>query len=135
MCVMLFIAYKQTKSSVRTNNVEKPVFEEITIEDLKQLNEELYAENFLYKDIKEKVIGLSLHYDLDLKEEYDAIVEESISSEQLEEFLKANKDKILDYMDKCDNRNIRIMKNWLINFERIYLIVQKYCKRKVISVT
>ncbi len=35
---------------------------EITIDEVKKLNELLYSENYLYKDIKEKVIGKTLFY-------------------------------------------------------------------------
>lgn len=102
------------------------IFEDITIKDLKALNEKLYSENFIYKDIKEKVIGMSLRYDLDFEEEYDDVVEDVISKKALKEFLKEQKEEILACMDKCDNRNIRIMKTWLINYERIYGIVKKH---------
>ena len=59
-----FDSNDETKSS-HDSNVKSEVFENITIKDLKNLNEELYSENFIYKDIKEKVIGMSLKYDLD----------------------------------------------------------------------
>lgn len=35
---------------------------EITVEEVKKLNEILYSENYLYKDIKEKVIGKTMFY-------------------------------------------------------------------------
>lgn len=113
-------------ASKNTDEQKNPVFEEITIEELKALNERLYSENFLYKDIKEKVIGYSLKYDLDLEEEYDGIVEESVSGSKLQKFLKEEKNIVLECMNKCDNKNIRIIKNWLVNFDRIYRIVDRY---------
>lgn len=34
----------------------------LTMDQLKKLNEEIYSENYVYKDIKEKVIGISIDY-------------------------------------------------------------------------
>lgn len=45
---------------------------EITVEEVKKLNEILYSENYIYKDIKEKVIGKTMLYYPALK---DVIVE------------------------------------------------------------
>lgn len=98
----------------------------ITVEDLKKHTEEIYSENYIYRDIKEKVIGLSLKYTSNLKDEFDTIISETVNSSGLIEKLLQNKEKILEYMDKCNNSNIRIMKIWLINFERIYIIIEKY---------
>lgn len=40
----------------------------ITIRQLKELNERLYSENFIYRDIKEKVIGKTCNYYPEIKE-------------------------------------------------------------------
>lgn len=110
-------------------NKDTNTLEEITIDELKEMNEKLYSENFLYRDIKEKVIGFTLKHELRLDEEYETIVKDSISGKKLKDYLMSNRESVLGYMDKCDNQNIRIMKNWLINFERIYKMVERNCKQ------
>ena len=97
----------------------------ITIKELKEFNEEMYSENYIYRDIKEKVIGLSLRYTPILKDEFETIISDTVNLPKLSEKLFQKKEEILECMDKCDNSNIRIMKIWLINFERIYKVIEK----------
>lgn len=99
---------------------------EITIEELKKYNEEIYSENYIYKDIKEKVIGLTLNYTPNLKDEYESILSDTVNSSEFTEKLIRKKEKVLECMDTCGNSNIRIMKTWLIFFERIYKVIKKY---------
>lgn len=94
-----------------------------TIETLKKLNEEVYSENYIYRDIKEKVIGLTLKYESNVRDDFKAIIESVITSEGLLEKLLENKEEILECMDKCRTNNIRIMKIWLMNFEKIYKVI------------
>ena len=97
----------------------------ITIKELKEFNEEMYSENYIYRHIKEKVIGLSLRYTPILKDEFETIISDTVNLPKLSEKLFQKKEEILECMDKCDNSNIRIMKIWLINFERIYKVIEK----------
>lgn len=99
--------------------------EAITVKELKELNKKVYEENYLYKDIKEKVIGATFPYEVEIKKEFDTIIKESINSEDLKGKLYKKKEDILQYMEKCDNSNIRITKNWMINFERIFKVIKK----------
>lgn len=92
----------------------------MTIKQLKQLNEELYSESYVYKDIKEKVIGMSLVYVLNLKDDIDNIIDETLQSDELINKLKEKRDGILKYMHKYGNRNIRIIHEWMLGFERIF---------------
>ena len=98
---------------------------ELTVNELKRLNEEIYSENYIYKDIKEKVIGLSLKYTPALKEDFDSIIKSVVNNQTLQNMLIERKDKILEYMNNCENNNIRIMKSWLLNFEKIFNVINK----------
>lgn len=100
--------------------------EGLTVEQLKQLNEELYSENYVYKDIKEKVIGMSLLYILDLDEEIESIINETLNDKELIEKMIIKKEDILHHMSACGNRNIRIVHTWLIKFEQIFKVIKKY---------
>lgn len=99
--------------------------DELTVEELKKINEKIYSENYIYKDIKEKVIGLTLKYTPDLNTEFDTIIEEAVNNEKLADMLRQRKEKILEYMNLCENDNIRIMRIWLNGFERIYRVIHK----------
>ena len=103
----------------------------LTMDQLKKLNEEIYSENYVYKDIKEKVIGISIDYIPTLTTEIEDIVDRIAGNENFKIILKANKAAILKYMDKCENTNIRIIQTWLIKFEEIFKIIERnYSKSK-----
>lgn len=97
----------------------------LTIEQLKKLNEEIYSENYVYKDIKEKVIGMSLEYIPNLDTEIEDIIKGVSENENFRNKLIENKMSILKYMARCENTNIRIIQSWLIKFEEIFKIIEK----------
>ena len=98
----------------------------LTIEQLKKLNEEIYSENYLYKDIKEKVIGMSLEYIPDLDSEIEDIIKSTSKNENFTNKLIEKKTSILKCMYRCENTNIRIIHTWLIKFEDIFKIIEQY---------
>lgn len=58
------VEYIGDGKNIKTKNkgLGKDTNGEITVEEVKKLNEMLYSENYLYKDIKEKVIGKTMLY-------------------------------------------------------------------------
>lgn len=94
--------------------------EKITIEAIKKLNEKVYSENYIYKDIKEKVIGVTMKYVPNLNEDIEKIITRAVGNGGYGTYLIERKEKIVKYMLKCRNKNIRIIRNWLIKFEQIY---------------
>lgn len=58
------VEYIGDGKNIKTKNkgLGKDTNGEITVEEVKKLNEILYSENYLYKDIKEKVIGKTMLY-------------------------------------------------------------------------
>lgn len=109
------------KGEIVRNNTD----EELTIEQLKKKNEEIYSENYIYKDIKEKVIGLSLNYEPELETEIENIIKMTLKNQHLKQELISKKEDILNYMSSCENRNIRIIQIWLVKFEEIYKVIKK----------
>ncbi len=104
----------------------------LTMDQLKKLNEEIYSENYIYKDIKEKVIGISIDYIPSLDTEIEDIINSVIgNNNSFKQKLLANKTSTLKYMEKCENTNIRIIQTWLIKFEEIFKIIERnYSKSK-----
>ncbi len=104
---------------------------EITVEEVKRLNEILYSENYLYKDIKEKVIGKTMLYYPELKD----VVEELISGNekskgaiqegQYKEYLLKHMNGIVNAFMEIENRNLRIVKSWLLSFKRIFDVTKR----------
>lgn len=98
----------------------------ITLGEIKELNEKVYSENYFYKDIKEKVVGRTLLYEPNLDEVLDSVIETTLSLETLKVTLKERKEEILDALRICRNTNIRIIKNWLLAFQKIVIITKKH---------
>lgn len=105
---------------------------EITVEEVKKLNEILYSENYLYKDIKEKVIGKTMLYYPALK---DVIIELINGNEKSKGIIQDGKykDYLLKHMNavisaftETEDRNLRIIKSWLLTFRKIYDTTTKY---------
>lgn len=109
---------------------------DITIDELKALNERLFSENYLYKDIKEKVIGMTFWYYPDLKETLTEIIsgegkeDTVVKSSDYRKFLLEKIDVIVSGFNETHTNNIRIIINWIIAFEPIYLNTQKEFKNE-----
>lgn len=105
--------------------------DELTIKELKQLNEALYSENYIYRDIKEKVIGKICNYTPEIEEslkelilgneKYKGYLEES----RYRRFLVDHIDKIVEAFKETDNKNLRVAVMWMDLFEDIYKITCK----------
>lgn len=103
----------------------------ITVKELKELNELLYSENFIYRDIKEKVIGKTYNY---YPEIGDLLVEfisgndkheGYISEGDYKEFLINHIDAIASAFREVDNNNLRIAIVWLDMFTNIFEMTYK----------
>lgn len=103
--------------------------EKITVGKLKELNEKIYSENYLYKDIKEKVVGITLAYEADFINEYKDIVDNIIASKDLKNFLEEQREEVLKLMGQCENQNLRIFLTWLSKFEEIYKFANNEIKQ------
>jgi len=105
---------------------------EITIEEIKKLNEILYSENYLYKDIKEKVIGKTMFYYPMLKDVIYELIDGNKKSKGIiqdgkyKKYLIEHIDGIVSAFSETENRNMRIIKMWLVAFKKIYDITTKY---------
>ena len=116
---------KDSKTEAKNNNGE------ISIDELKKFNEILYSENYVYKDIKEKVIGKTMYYFPLLKDIIIEIIngnEEGkgiIQDEEYIKFINNHIDSITNIFDEIRNRNFRIIKTWILSFRKIYSVTTK----------
>ncbi|WP_022760415.1 P-loop NTPase fold protein [Butyrivibrio sp. AD3002] len=105
-----------TKDEDKTN-ISK---ECLTFEGLKKLCEEVYSENYIYRDIKEKVIGNTLYYTPSTEETLNDLFC-AISKGDYKNCLIAKQKFILDKFLLCGNDiNYRIVGCWIRKFKKIY---------------
>ena len=101
---------------------------QITIEELKKLNESVYSINYFYKDIREKVIGKTLPYFPSLRETILEVLNGNpeigstgyVRENDYKAFLNKNIDKIEKAFLETDNRNLRIFLRWIDKYKMIY---------------
>lgn len=105
---------------------------EITVEEVKKLNEILYSENYLYKDIKEKVIGKTMLYYPALKDVIKEVISGNEKSKgiiqegQYKGYLLKHINDIVSAFTETENRNLRIIRSWIFSFRKIYDTTTKY---------
>lgn len=118
--------------SYDSNTGKKQAYsDELSIKQLKKLNGLLYSENFIYKDIKEKVIGKTWYYYPDLKDTIEEIICGKDENKgylvdcPYRKHLINNIDDIVSYFREIDNRNFRIVLLWIDSYRNIYDLTYK----------
>ncbi len=98
--------------------------EGISLEELKRINEKLYSENYIYKEIKEKVIGETVYYTPGIKETIaDLIVCKSeLPQTEYQAFLRDKSELIADQFRMVNHGgvNYRVVKLWIKMYKRIF---------------
>lgn len=122
---------KNNPALVRESNKkqnENGMYNSISIKEVKELNEQLYSENYIYKDIKEKVIGKTLYWTPNLSEIIENIINEEYKDEKNEYRCFINKyvKNIASQFIIKGNRNLRIVKVWVNAFKKIFESINKY---------
>lgn len=128
------VEYIGDGKNIKTKNkgLGKDTNGEITVEEVKKLNEMLYSENYLYKDIKEKVIGKTMLYYPALKDVIKEVIcgnEKSkgiIQEGQYKEYLLKCINDIVSAFTETENRNLRIIRSWIFSFRKIYEATTMY---------
>lgn len=94
----------------------------ITISELKRLNERVFSENYIYKDIKEKVIGKTFYYYPQITEIIKELIIDWYADEAdpYRNFLENHIDLIVSNFILLNTRNIRIINSWIPLFKKIF---------------
>lgn len=122
----------EKNTRAKKDGIGKEKDEEITVEEVKNLNEILYSENYIYKDIKEKVIGKTIVYSPLLKEVILEVIKGNEKSKGIiqdgkyKEYLLEHMNEIVWAFNETENRNLRIIKMWIYTFKKIYDTTEKY---------
>jgi hypothetical protein len=98
--------------------------EHMAIKTLLICNEDKISNVELYKDIKEKIIGITLKYTPDYVDVIDTIIRDySEIDPKYYDFLKSTTDIIGEVFNKSESTNIRILKQSVIYFRKIYYLL------------
>ncbi|MDT8338639.1 MAG: P-loop NTPase fold protein [Sulfurimonas sp.] len=84
-------------------------------------NEEELEKTEKYKEIKEKLLGKTFEFKTDVNQAYDSFVKELT----IEDILKRNKNTILEVFGKSKCNNLRLLRQGLFDFKRVYELVLK----------
>lgn len=94
-----------------------------TKEQLINRTEKLFSEDFLYKRVKEKLIGLTIYYQPNFYEVFDSILQKFITNEKEKIFLINHKKELIDIFVEENHYNIRTLIFGLITFDKFYDII------------
>ena len=117
-----------------TKAPKKKDISSISVDDLKKLNENVYSVNYVYKDIREKVVGKTLPYYPSLKETILEVINGDpsvgtaayVKDETYRKFLLDHIDRIENSFMQTDNRNLRIFLRWIDKYNEIYKKTKEY---------
>lgn len=113
------------KLKLESQKDDKATVEKIQIEDLRKYTEILFSEDILYEKIKEKLIGLTIHYRADLRSIYEEIVRKYANSETAREKLITNIDLVIEIFERRRHCNIRTLIFAIIAFEKLFLTISE----------
>ena len=107
----------------------------ISIDKLKEFNEVLYSDNFVYRDIKEKVIGKTCEYLPDIKELMEEFLSDPekesenkkclVTNKKYREFLRKHIPMIVSRLKSVGTVNLRIVLAWFDLYYHIYTKTEK----------
>lgn len=89
-------------------------------------NEEELDKTGKYKEIKEKLIGKTFEFKTDVDQAYNSFVKELKN----EEILKKYKNTIIEVFEKSKCNNLRLLRQGLLDFKRLYELVFKDHEKK-----
>lgn len=94
-----------------------------TKEQLIKRAEELFREDNFYKEVKEKLIGLTIYYQPDFAKIFVPVVGKYIKVENTKKYLISNKQKIVNIFEDIKHYNIRTLIFAIIAFEKFHNII------------
>lgn len=100
---------------------KQPINEEV----LKRNAEQLFANDILYEKIKEKLIGITIHYRPSLENKYQVIIETYIDNLKTKEYLFSKNAIIVPIFEKKRHYNLRTMIFAIISFEKLSTVLDQ----------
>lgn len=125
------INFKDNNSPINSNDNKDS---KITIEELKEYTQEVFKNDLIYNEIKEKLIGFTIKYEPNIEEILDNIIEIYVEYDNTKNIINRNKKDIINFIENSNNYNIRTIIFAFMSFEKINKIIdEKEFDREYIS--
>lgn len=111
---------RELRSSTQRNQVERASF---TPEEVEDRRREIFHNNESYRAIKEKVIGLTIDYEPDLKEIFHTLIERSIKFQPHREEVLSQLDWFVETAEKDEHKNIRTFQYFLEKITALFGVI------------
>jgi hypothetical protein len=112
-------------------NVEKQINKEgnLNVEELKERINIIFSENYLYEQIKEKLIGITIKYKADIGNIIENMMSEIIQDKELCQVAIKNKDFLLTKVSNLQHENLRTIQFALERFSELGdIICEQECR-------
>ncbi len=113
------------KESNCTENDKKKCEIKINQDDLKNISNHYFGRKTTYERTHEKLIGLTIPYNISIIEAFDDIVSKYVKDENTRNMLKTNKDEIIDLFEREGHRNLRTLITASIAIEDIISLIKQ----------
>ena len=97
----------------------------INREELEKITNHYFARKSTYDRTREKLIGLTIPYNISVEESFDAIISKYITDEPTKVLIKENKEKIVDLFKQEDHRNLRTLIVASISIQDIIMVINQ----------
>jgi hypothetical protein len=107
-------------------NLEKKLNSDVlNIDELKERTETIFNQNFLYQQIKEKLIGITINYKADIESILENLTNEIIQNKVIHKVVIENKDFLTTTANRLQHENLRTIQFALERFSELGEIVCK----------
>lgn len=113
------IKYSNEKNTNLYENANNDNIKQLTKEDLIKRTRELFDEDKIYSEIKEKLIGKIIYYRANIDIVYDKFVDNIIKNIEANQTAHRNKEKTLKQIEENNNYNLRTLQFIFQAFNRI----------------
>lgn len=111
----------EEKDATEKNDITKG----ITREQLIKRTEQIFQGDVLYRRIKEKLVGLTIQYQADLKSIFESLILEYVNDEKARNYLLSKKQVILGIFEERYHFNIRTLIFAVMAYEAFFEILSK----------
>ncbi|WP_026478287.1 P-loop NTPase fold protein [Alkaliphilus transvaalensis] len=110
------------KQSTKSNKEDSKI---LSVDELQKYTEILFSNDILYEKIKEKLIGITIHYRSDLTIIFDEVVNSSVQNIPTREYISNNKDLIIRLFEEEKYYNLRTLIFAIMSFEKMHIILKE----------
>ncbi|AZV58365.1 P-loop NTPase fold protein [Clostridium sp. AWRP] len=121
LCLQTGNDKKEGNNGSQEQNQDKP----ISKDELIKYTEKLFSNDILYKKIKEKLIGVTIHYHSDFRNVYKSVLKEYIKDNDVNKYLFTKRNLVLNIFESKEHYNIRTLIFAIMAFEKIDILIKE----------